>query len=200
MSEIWVYKWDGTVQCQPSEGHEISLDEMREQLAQIVGDKNILNQEKRDALGAVIAQCGTPTWKNNAYQITDEGFYLLMHGFVGPAGFQVYPDTKIPRPPVVVAGGDNVVPAVAADDRFVPWPFEALISAGGDDNKTAAAVTQIVASLTTVGAQPTMISELVGRACRIYKEGDMITMDWWPQRANIVLSQSGRSIVRIWFG
>lgn len=79
----WVCKPDGAIQCQDIA--PISLDEMRKQLALIVGDDNILAQEKRYVI--VPELCGIPAGSLNAYELNAFGYYVLVHGFVGRRGF-----------------------------------------------------------------------------------------------------------------
>ena len=83
MATHWVCKADGTVQCQ--ENPEIPLEVMRAQLAAVIGDKEILRAEKRSHI--VIRLCGFPTGRVNAYELTEHGYWLLTHGFIGPMGF-----------------------------------------------------------------------------------------------------------------
>lgn len=41
---------------------------------------------------------------------------------------------------------------------------------------------------------------LIGKALRVYKTGDMLTLDWQPGRFNIERSPADGRIVNIWFG
>lgn len=69
MSARWV--------CKPApEGKdkETSLEEMRAELAAVIGSDNILSMETRG--------------KINAFEITAEGWEILTQGFVGPQGFE----------------------------------------------------------------------------------------------------------------
>jgi hypothetical protein len=84
MGNIWVCKPDGTIQCD-EDSKEITLEEMREELASIIGDKNILGMKKTSR--PMIQLCGVPTGKMNAYEITEQGALILERGFVGPRGF-----------------------------------------------------------------------------------------------------------------
>lgn len=88
MDDIWVCKFDGTIQCD-EDSKEITLEEMHEQLAMIIGEENILGMEKRSV--PMIDLCGMPTGSMNAYQITKQGEFLLEHGFVGRQGFNPCP-------------------------------------------------------------------------------------------------------------
>lgn len=186
MAGSWVYKADGTIQCEQST--ETTLDAMRVELAKLIDGKNILNQEKRSI--PAIALCGSPTGKVNAYEITEEGLYVLFHGIVGPCGFRVWGWD----------GSSETRRAQATDalaDDLVPWPFRVIQAE--DQEQALRAFREVVASLTAVGTQPTMIAELIGRQCRCYKHGDMLTTDYLPQRVNIELNAASR-IERIWFG
>ena len=84
MPDIWVCKDDGTIQCQKNP--EITLDDMRKRLARLIGEDNILDQEKRSRI--VARMCGIPTGRMNAYKLTKQGEYELFHGFSGPDGFR----------------------------------------------------------------------------------------------------------------
>lgn len=86
---VWVCKCDGTIQCDPNSS-EISLETMREELASIIGEDNIISMEKRSQ--PMIQVCGAPTGRMNAYQITPAGWCILNRGFVGRQGFNVCPD------------------------------------------------------------------------------------------------------------
>jgi len=56
---------------------------------------------------------------------------------------------------------------------------------------------RIIGSLTA--SNPRTIQELVGHPLRVYKTGDMLTLDWRPNRCNIEVSDA-RVIVKVWFG
>jgi hypothetical protein len=88
MSNVWVCKSDGTIQCD-QDSKEITLEEMRKQLAMIIGEDNILGMEKRSV--PMIQLCGMPTGSVNAYEITEKGEFLLENGFVGRLGFNPCP-------------------------------------------------------------------------------------------------------------
>jgi hypothetical protein len=84
MSNIWVCKPDGTIQCD-EDSKEITLEEMRGELASFIGEDNILSMKKVSK--PMIQLCGMPTGKMNAYEITERGYFILERGFVGPRGF-----------------------------------------------------------------------------------------------------------------
>lgn len=83
MANHWVCKPDGAIQCQ--EIAPVSLEEMRKQLALIVGDENIVAQTKKHVI--VPQLCGLPAGSLNAYELNAFGYYVLVHGFVGRMGF-----------------------------------------------------------------------------------------------------------------
>lgn len=85
MSNICVYDFDGTIQCD-KESKEIPLEVMREKLIKLIGQQSIISQRK--AKITMVQLCGMPTGNINAYEITDAGWTLLMTGFPGPQGFK----------------------------------------------------------------------------------------------------------------
>jgi hypothetical protein len=207
MTEIWVYKADGTINCIPASETEISLADMRSELEALIGARNVLAEEKRGPVGPVLDRCGIPTGNRNAYKITPEGLSLLFSGVAGPSGFEVDPDTRIvinPSDPVspwpLERAGDDPVPwpmkKGKEGDDFVPWPWVVLHQK--DAEAAERAFSNVLAALTQVGSAPTQISELIGRKCRVYNEGDMYTLDYLPQRVNIVLRDA--RISKVWFG
>lgn len=185
MVHVWVYKADGTLQCH--EGGEISLAVMKEQLASVIGQNEILNAEKRMLPLMRSALCGTPTGSVNAYEITEAGARLLFKGIVGRLGFQLWvwgPPSpgRAMHPEAETAGVD-------------PWPFPWSTGPG----VTKAAFMSFIASASQAGSQPSLVTELVGRRCRYYKQGDPLTDDYVPQRVNIEHDASN-VITSIWFG
>ena len=88
MSNVWVCKFDGTIQCDP-DSKEITLEEMRKELAMFIGEDNILGMEKRSV--PMVQLCGMPTGSVNAYEITEKGESLLENGFFGRRGFNPCP-------------------------------------------------------------------------------------------------------------
>ena len=85
---IWVCKADGTIQCD-QDSKEITLEEMRKELASIIVEENILDMKKQSM--NVTELCGMPTGSINSYEITEIGRYVLFHGIRGSEGFFVYP-------------------------------------------------------------------------------------------------------------
>ncbi|MDQ0391800.1 hypothetical protein [Labrys monachus] len=187
MANVWVYKEDGTMQC--GMGNEISLEEMRGSLTEIVGSSSIISEEKRMLPLLRPALCGTPTGAVNAYELTEDGAYILFKGFVGPRGFKLW---------VWPAPSDGRKSLV--EDRPVPWPFPWSHSSSDIDVEGLRAnFANFISSLTQVGSQPTQILDLQGRRCRYYKQGDSLTMDFIPSRVNIE-HDDANMITRIWFG
>ncbi len=157
MATIWVYKFDGTIQCN-AEFSEVSLEVMRAELAVRVGTDNILSMKKDQR--PMIQLCGMPTGQINCYELTEAGWLLLTTGIAGAGGFQ----------------------------RLDEGPAESSeqINLG-----------RIIGSLTA--STPQTVQDLVGHPLRVYKSGDMLTLDWRPNRCNIETDDS-RLIVKVWFG
>jgi hypothetical protein len=157
MSTVWVYKFDGTIQCDTA-AQEVPLDKMREELAALVGSENILSMKKDQR--PMIQLCGMPTGKINCYELSENGWTLLSTGFPGTGGFQ-----RVDEGPAESAENVNLG--------------------------------RIIGSLTA--SNPQTVQELVGHPLRMYKTGDMLTLDWRPNRCNIEVNES-RVIVKVWFG
>lgn len=84
MSHVWIGKFDGTIQCD-SESRSIPLGQMREELAQLINEANILNAKRTERF--MPQQCGMPSGVINAYEITAAGWQLLSTGIAGKQGF-----------------------------------------------------------------------------------------------------------------
>ena len=85
MANVWVYKFDGTIQCE-SETKEIPLSQMRDQLEAIIGAGNVVSMKKDRR--PMVQLCGMPTGTLNSYEITPQGWMLLSSGIAGSGGFQ----------------------------------------------------------------------------------------------------------------
>ncbi|WP_194954896.1 hypothetical protein [Sphingopyxis solisilvae] len=170
MSNLWVWRHDGSLQC--GLGEEEPLAEAQAQLATIIGAHNIVKGEKRQAPVMVIALCGAPTGQANAFELTEEGYYLLFHGFPGPIGFRPWIE-----PPAAKSGGASLAATFARGDGAQDRELRIVGSFSGD---------------------PTLIRELYGRPCRVYNIGDAITLDLRRNRFNVGLEE-GR-IKDLWFG
>ncbi|CAN7393824.1 hypothetical protein LJR098_003358 [Rhizobium sp. LjRoot98] len=160
MTSIWVYKADGTIQCEPPQAHEITLSKMRTELETLIGSGNVLSEQKRPSKRAGMTVCGSPTGQTNAYKISPEGLNRLFSGIAGPSGFEVDPDSKIQIDPndavtpwpLTGSGDDPVFPwptklliELAGGDRWVPWPWIAL--AARDEESAARTLANVVAYL-----------------------------------------------------
>jgi hypothetical protein len=174
----WVWRHDGTIQCSDVEGE--ALEEAREQLAALIGEENILQGEKRTLPCPILQMCGLPTGQVNAFQITIQGWLLLLHGTMGMMGWAPWtddcPTSKGPGLFSSLAAGPGVA---AAQSELRVRPVRPGFGGGGTD--------------------PTRIDELYFRPVRCYRFGDPITKDYVHNRVNIVHNQRGR-IVEIWFG
>ena len=169
---IWVCKFDGTIQCD-EDSKEITLAEMRKDLASMIGEDNILDMKKQS--GIMIKFCGMPTGLMNSYEITESGHSLLFHGIRGSGGFVVCPGHQ---PSVVSRKGES-----AEKDELV------------EKNKLAIGyVLDVLAK-----SNPDKVSNLVGNPVRIYTTGDFLTEDFVFNRINIETDSKG-IIVRTWFG
>lgn len=189
MSEVWVYKPDGTLQC--GLGKEIPLDEMANDLADIIGRNSILEQEKRVLPHMIVALCGAPTGNVNAYKLTAEAAYTLFHGYVGKSGFSLWMDDESRDQANTPQYSGSAGPASA---------FQALVGSSTlDDADVEAAMANLAYATSSAGQQPSLVTELVGRLSRCYTTGDSLTLDYIPTRVNIE-HNSGRRIVKIWFG
>ncbi|PWE57266.1 hypothetical protein DEM27_06415 [Metarhizobium album] len=228
MTDIWIFKQDGTIQCRPEGEGEITLAVMRKGLEELIGSENVLDEEKRQSPTPIITICGAPTARVNAYRITPEGLRRLFTGVAGPNGFALYPfytekggdatwqeggGSTVVSPsgdPIIIwpasGKGGPIVPWPSfsvtkpqSDDRWVPWPMLLVEAAKGDPEKLASALTAIISNTSAVGNNPTTLTGLIGKLCRVYKQGDAIAFDYMQGRVNIVLNDA-QCIVRIWFG
>ena len=172
----WIWRHDGTIQCSDVAGE--TLEEAREQLASVIGEHNVLEGEKRTLPCPIIQMCGVPTGQVNAFQITVQGWLLLIHGFPGMMGWAPWTD-ECPS-----AGTDGASSGLAQ------------LNSGGEDPDRRA---RLVRPGPGGGGDPTRIDELYFRPVRCYRLGDAITRDYVERRVNIVHNDRGR-IVRIWFG
>lgn len=85
MNNVWVYDFDGTIQCDEN-SKEFQLDAMGEKLKKIIGVENVITQKKSSI--PMIQLCGMPTGTINTYEITPSGWTILSTGFVGFQGFK----------------------------------------------------------------------------------------------------------------
>lgn len=179
MTSTWVWRHDGTLQC--GLGSEETLDEAREALATIIGDDNILTGEKRTLPWPIIQLCGAPTGQVNAFELTEAGFWLLFHGFVGPMGFRPWSDVDADR---LLSGSEG--------------NYAARLLSGSEGNYAVKAPDGKAVGFPGHGNTPATIEDLYGRICRVYNVGDPLTEDYIERRVNIGLVR-GR-VAEIWFG
>lgn len=179
MTSTWVWRHDGTLQC--GFGVEQTLDEAREELATIIGGDNILNGEKRTLPGPIIQVCGAPTGQVNAFELTELGFWLLIHGTIGPIGFRPWVDGDPDR---LLAGSEG--------------NYAARLLSGSEGNYAVKTPEGKAVGFPGHGGTPATIHDLYGRICRVYNVGDALTKDFIERRVNIGLVR-GR-VAEIWFG
>ncbi|UQS16595.1 I78 family peptidase inhibitor [Pseudomonas sp. HS6] len=86
MSNVWVYKLDGAVQCHP-EVRKTTLAEARKELSGLIGGAQILGEKTGSRIFPSL--CGLPEGTFNAFEITEEGWILLSRGIAGPCGFNL---------------------------------------------------------------------------------------------------------------
>jgi hypothetical protein len=94
MENNWIYKADGTIQCQ-AEPKAISLEDMAQELIKIFGEESIVQQKKLHI--PTVKMCGVPTGAINAYELTPKDYYEWEHGIVGKLGFQELDPDLIPQ-------------------------------------------------------------------------------------------------------
>ena len=111
MSTVWVYKLDGTLQCDL--GNEIPLKEMQKELENLGAE--VLSSEKRISCDLFSQACGSPTGRVNAYEISHTDWEEIKRGFVGPLGFKLWTCSE-------VASVADLEAIIAGDDPL-PWPW-----------------------------------------------------------------------------
>ena len=123
MQKVWIFKDDGTRQCEDDPG--ISLKEMAEELETLGAE--VLDSEKRQ-YGVVSTLCGAPTGQVNAYEVSLDDWNRIKKGYVGPNGFRVWPQEE------VYAGGPpspwptaSVSPVELTSARYNPVLVRELI-------------------------------------------------------------------------
>ena len=162
--DIWVYKDDGTRQC--GMGKEITLKEMEEQLARIIGERNILSRMKGQLPGVFPDLCGAPNGHVNMYKIAPEGWTILERGIVGPNGFQRWVFG-------VIVGQDGS--HVDVDGPETTFPLSAAL--------------HHISSSTTA---PVLVRELVGYHLRVVgPKDDVSTLELMPNRVNVFVDDHG---------
>lgn len=94
---------------------------------------------------------------------------------------------------------EAIASAIVGTLGFSAWigaPFPAL-----DMDEDCSVLGEGLAGLSSpsVGAFPVLVRELLGRPSRCYQQGDVLTMDFRPERVNVERDDKGR-ISDIWFG
>lgn len=115
MENNWIYKADGTIQCE-KEPTAISLEEMAEQLISVIGEDAIVQQIKLHR--PTIKMCGVATGAINVYELTPKGFLLWETGVVGKMGFEQLDPDLIPK------NSDTQYMATAIDGLDGPSPTQ----------------------------------------------------------------------------
>lgn len=181
MEGIWIWKCDGTLQC--NQGVEIPIRDHLDELSKIIGPDNIISSEKRAVPLIIPTVCGAPTGSANCIKLTFEGAYILFRGIVGPLGWKLWIWSDVQGP--TARGGEG--------DTF---PV-AMLEQTGEGQRGM--LLNFLAAANSAGSQPQLITDLIGRRLRYYKTGDVLTMDYIPERANIEVNE-GNIIQSVWFG
>ncbi|MDF1815008.1 MAG: hypothetical protein P1V20_22580 [Verrucomicrobiales bacterium] len=115
---IRVFKWTG-YQC--SKEKPISLEEHKKDLLmRIGGEENLISSEQKTV--KVPTQCGLGNGTANTFLITEHGFFLLNHGFLGNGGFEAWPHPEKAKEEV---GAQNVkveLPIALSSVGMAPQP------------------------------------------------------------------------------
>lgn len=106
MKNVWVYKFNGTIQCDP-ETAAIPLEIMRLELEKYAGAENVLAMKTSTRI--MPALCGMPTGAINTYELTPAGWYQLEHGVLPNPGFMLLEDAKMQ-----FSGSDSVGQIIGA--------------------------------------------------------------------------------------
>jgi hypothetical protein len=189
MQTIWIYKLDGTIQCEAIQ--ETTIDEDRALLKGLIGNAHVLQAEKRYLPSITV--CGAPTGACNAFETTQEGWWLLNYGVAGNPGFRQWNDEF-----AIVKEPDTAA-------------FEATSAAGkrgisvDPEMPLPKVIDEILGRRPVVPFPPKFPPQrsedaLIGKILRVYETGDAISKDWNPQRVNIELAPGTMRIVSAWAG
>jgi len=193
-----VFKFDGTLQC--GLGAEIPIEVMAAELEGL-GVKPTA-ADKRRWPGHLVQVCGAPTGQCNVYQIDDKDWANRQDAILG-ANYGVWPQDDVQED--------------AAGGRFATLQGDRL---RGPLNSTVSPLENIVWPLGPMAYTPQDIpvpiplsapgsprldssrrlSELVGKRLRVYRYGDIYTLDHRIDRVNIVLDAQRALVVDVWFG
>lgn len=184
MANIWVYKFDGTIQCD-TESKAVSLDAMRKQLGEILGFEKIVSMKK--AARPMITLCGMPTGAINAYELTEDGWALLNDGIAGTRGFSRLDEATDEQAPQLMQLGGRVDPSGGSN----PWPWSVREQAA-----MLFGMPPIPVGVDTwpwsVRDIPVSVRDLLGRKVRIVRPGDVVTQEISPGRVTIAISDGSR--------
>lgn len=196
---MWIGKFDGSLQC--GLGVAVPLPVVEAELKHIVGE--VKHSEPRRWPGMVNQACGLPTGACYAFEVDDEAVAKHREA-LGAHRYFPWPVSEnedrglsahatpardwAPSPFKASRNGDGVpFPySVQLGADALPWPWRV----GGIDDGFFPWMNS---------GRPTLLHSLIGKHCRLYKTGDVLTTDMRPDRANIELGQDGR-IVSVWFG
>lgn len=106
-------------------------------------------------------------------------------------------DSLVTFPSLSRGGRGSSGDAVHAGDDLIPWPWKSF---DWQVNPANSSIPKRAQSLTGSGADKLLCSELVGKALRVYHDGDMLTLDHRPDRCNIGLSKASGRIAEVWLG
>jgi hypothetical protein len=169
---ITIYKQDGTRQCE-----DIAPRPIAEDAGAITAlGVHIVGEGKHELLPIFVpALCGSPTAWANVFAIDRSGLTRQQLFQLSQHGFKVWAFESPPQ------AADKAAMAGGSD---VPFPLDLPVAA----------------SLLAPEQHPTCIADLTGYLIRVYKTGDMITMDYRRDRVNFETNPTTHRIVRSWFG
>jgi hypothetical protein len=200
-----LYKADGSIQCSQKPG--ATPDEMRPELAEIVGDQNILGQRKAQLPGFHVQLCGVATDSVNVFKVTDEAFDLLFGkpgGIIGKGGFRPWielgPDIDPGFNPVHHLLGHKPKPDAMIENptnsaQTAHGPKVASTAADGDEARGGPEVpfplnVAALARLTSANQNPTLVRELIGQRLMTIRPGDPVTAEYVFNRVNVIVNDA----------
>lgn len=198
----WVYKADGTRQCDGRPG--ISEADARSQIKSIIGEGHISDFFQVKLF--VYMVCGSPTGICHVAQLDEEGYHLLTRGITGPLGWNLWPFPDDPNQ--YRTGGSHLLKAELSEpgvpfpmkgggDAPFPMEFEFPKSLTVEDGEGLGAIGQasiadILGRLTSVGTAPTSLRDLIGYRVQIVKPGEPADLRFFLGRVNIHVDDDRR--------